>query len=188
MTRKRNFMNKQYNLLQKEIKQIISKSPVKTDLNHAKTTVKLVKQLKPNADDAFLIAALAHDIERCFLTDRRENAEKFDNYEEYKRLHAEKGAKIVSGLMKKYGFDKNFTSKVENLVKKHEFGGDKESNLLMDADTISFFIENLDNYIKDFGIEKAKKKIDFMFNRIMSEEARQIANPMYEDAIKKLGY
>lgn len=179
-------MTKHYKKFEKEIEQIISKSPVKTDLDHARTTVKLVKQLKPDADDALLIAALSHDIERCFLTDKKTKQEKFDNYELYKRRHAEKGSRIIADLMKKYNFDDNFTHKVTRLVKKHESGGDEESNILMDADTISFFIENLDHYISNFGAKTAKKKIDFMFNRIISDKAHQIAKPMYDEAIRKL--
>lgn len=180
------FIKKPIKQLENEIERIISESPVKTDLNHAKTTVKIVKQLKPDADDTLLIAALAHDIERCYLVDKENIAEKFDDYKTYKRLHAEKGSQIIAGLMKKYNFDNNFTNKVIKLVKNHESGGDDESNILMDADTISFFIENLDNYITDFGIEKTKKKIDFMFNRIVSPQARLIAKPMYDNAVNKL--
>ncbi|MCD6229900.1 MAG: DUF4202 family protein [Candidatus Diapherotrites archaeon] len=161
--------------LENEIKKIISKSPVKTDLAHAESTRKWILELKPDADSALQIAALAHDIERSYETDHYiETKEKFDNYEEHKRIHSEKSADIIVELLEKYNFDKEFISKVKHLVLKHEFGGDFESDLLMDADSMSFFEENFVQYFEKFGEEKARKKIRFMYDR-MSENVKQLA-------------
>lgn len=168
------------NSLKDEIKKIISKSPVKTDLAHSESTRKWILKLKPDADSALQIAALTHDIERAYESEYyNKTKEKFDNYQEHKRIHSEKSAKIVTELLKKHSFDKAFISKVKHLVLKHEFGGDTESNLLMDADSISFFEENFVQYFEKFGEEKTRKKIRFMYNR-MSDDAKQI--------IKKFSY
>ena len=141
--------------LENEIIKIISKSPVKTDLAHAKSAREWVVKLKPDADYALQISALAHDIERGLESDHHNKAdEKFDNYEKYKRIHSEKSAKIITKLLKKYNFEPEFISKVEHLVLRHEFGGDAESNLLMDADSLSFFKENFVQYYKKYGEEK----------------------------------
>jgi len=168
--------------LENEIIKIISKSPVKTDVAHAESTRKWVLRLKPDADLALQISALAHDIERAYESDHyNKNKEKFDNYEELKRIHSEKSAKIIVELLEKYNFDKEFISKVEHLVLKHEFGGDFESNLLMDADSLSFFEENFVQYFEKFGEEKARKKIRFMYDR-MSDNAKQLSkNIKYDD-------
>lgn len=161
--------------LENEIERIISKSPVKTDLAHARSAKKWILKLKPDADLPLQISALSHDIERSFQSDHyNRTKEIFDNYHENKRIHSEKSAKIIVGLLKKHGFEESFISKVEHLVLKHEFGGDEESNLLMDADSISFFEENFVQYFEKFGEEMARKKIRFMYNR-MSEKARQFA-------------
>jgi hypothetical protein len=160
--------------LENEILEIISKSPVKTDFFHAKSTKKWILRLKPDADYALQISALAHDIERGFKLDSKTKPkERFDNYEEYKRIHSEKSAKIIVELLKKYNFDKEFISKVEHLVLKHEVGGDIESDLLMDADSISFFEENYVQYYEIYGEEKARKKVEFMYNR-MSDKAKSL--------------
>ena len=160
--------------LENEILEIISKSPVKTDLAHAKSTRNWVLKLKPDADYALQISALAHDIERGFEPDyHNKTKEKFDNYEEHKKIHSEKSAKIITELLKKYKFDEEFITKVRHLVLKHEFGGDFESDILMDADSISFFEENFIQYFEKYGEDKARKKIRFMYNR-MSKKAQKL--------------
>ena len=88
--------------LENEILNIISKSPVKTDLFHAKSTRKWILKLKPNADYALQISALSHDIERgsepnyCNKTKK-----KFDNYKNHKLIHSEKSANIIIKLLGK---------------------------------------------------------------------------------------
>lgn len=160
--------------LEKEIKEIISKSSVKTDLAHALSTKKWIIKLKPDADIALLIAALAHDIERGVEPDYyNKTKEKFDNYEEHKRIHSEKSAKIIVELLEKYKFDEDIIKKVERLVLNHEIGGDSESDLLMDADSISFFEENFVQYYEKYGEDKARKKIRFMYDR-MSKKAQKL--------------
>ncbi len=167
--------------LENKILEIISKSPVKTDLSHAKSTRKWILKLKPDADYALQISALAHDIERGFESNyHNKTKEKFDNYKEHKRIHSEKSAKIIVELLEKHNFDKEFISKVKHLVLKHEFGGDFESNLLMDADSISFFEENFVQYNEKFGEEKTRKKIRFMYDR-MSDKAKSLVKDIQYD-------
>ncbi len=160
--------------LEKEIEAIILKSPVKTDLNHAKSTRKWILKLRPDAKDSLEIAALAHDIERGFEPNYNERSKgKFENYAEHKRIYSEKSAKIIVKLLDKYRFDEEFVSKVKRLILNHEIGGDLESDLLMDADSISFFEENFVQYYEVYGEEKTKKKIRFMYNR-MSKDAQEM--------------
>jgi hypothetical protein len=167
--------------LESEIESIVSRSIAKTDLAHARSTRKWVLKLKPDADLALQISALAHDIERGFESEKYRTNEElyrakedFDNYDKLKLIHSEKCAKIIVELLKKHGFEKPFISKVEHLVLKHEFGGDKESNILMDADSLSFFEENFLQYFEKFGEEITRRKIRFMYNR-MSGKARKLA-------------
>ncbi len=40
-----------------------------TDIFHAQRTAYWIRQLEPNADEALLVAGLAHDIERSFNGD-----------------------------------------------------------------------------------------------------------------------
>ena len=43
---------------------------------HFKRTVYWIRELKPNADEAMLIAAIAHDIERAFRKERDSQTKK----------------------------------------------------------------------------------------------------------------
>lgn len=169
--------------LKSEIEKIISNSYAETDLNHARSTRKWLLELKPNADLALRISALGHDIERGFESDRHDRAkEKFDDYVKYKHNHSKKSAEIIVRLLDKYDFGEDFISKVNHLVLNHEFGGDKESDLLMDADSISFFEENLTYYFQKCGEEKTRKKIRFMYDR-MSNKAKEIIRAFeYKDS------
>jgi len=76
------------------------------------------------------------------------------------------------------------------MILKHEFGGDEESNLIKDADSISYLEINVLQHIKKlvvvFNKNKIKRKTDWMFERISSENAKQIAKPFYKEAIKVL--
>ena len=159
--------------LEKEVESILSKSSVKTELAHARSARKWLLKLKPDADKALEIAALAHDIERGFEPNYDlKTQEKWSNYDEHKRIHSEKSANVISELLKKHGFDKKFIEKVKRLVLKHEVGGDEESDLVMDADSLSFFEENLVQYFEKYGEEKTRKKIKYMYQR-MTEKAKK---------------
>ena len=166
--------NKKFKKLEKEIEEIISKSPIETDLAHARSAKKWILELKPDADKALQIAALAHDIERGTITiEQSKTRENFSRYDEIKRIHGKLSADMIGDLLKKHEFDKLFIERVRHLVELHEFGGDEDTNTLRDADSLSFFEENFEGYLPKFGEEKLRKKIKFMFDR-MSERAKNI--------------
>jgi len=163
--------------LEREIKNIISNSPVNSDLKHAISARKWVLKLNPGADLALQIAALAHDIERGCQNESKQTTkvkEDFKNYIQLKKIHSQKSAEVIVDLLNKHEFDKSFIAKVKSLVLKHEFGGDKEADVLMDADSLSFFQENFIYYYKKYGEDKAKSKINFMYSR-MSANAKKLA-------------
>ena len=57
------------------------------------------------------------------------------------------------------------------LVENHEDGGDEEANIIRDADSLSYFEDNFDGYLKECGVERAKRKVEYMFGR-MSENGK----------------
>jgi hypothetical protein len=179
--------------IEKEIEDILSKSPIKIDPIHSKTTREWLLKLKPDADEALQIAALAHDIERAYISDEegKKGEEDSDNYIEYKKQHSQRSAKIITDMLKKHGFIEPFIKRVGKLVLNHEFGGDPESDILRDADSISFFENNLEYYLKRHGKETTKLKIKFMYDR-MSTKAKQFLKSLkyddkeLQDLLKKL--
>jgi len=148
--------------LEKEIEEIISKSPVKSDPVHSKTTRDWVLKLKPNAGYALQIAALSHDIERSF-----------------NGISAE----IITNLLKKYKYTNDFVEKVKNLVLNHEWGGSTETDILTNADSISFFEGNLEGYFEKFGEEKTRYKIKARLETMSQDAKDKIKSIRYKSKI-----
>ncbi|MDP2630893.1 MAG: DUF4202 family protein [Candidatus Uhrbacteria bacterium] len=162
------------------------------EMRHFVRTVYWLKVLLPDADEAFLVAALAHDIERAFRQEdvilRLTTAGFLDL--EFLRFHVERGAEIVADFLWSQYVEDRYIERVVMLISRHEEGGSTEQNILRDADSISFLEVNAPAFFErhhdKLGIEKVRQKIDWMYSRISSEEARLIALPLYEDAVRGL--
>ena len=122
--------------LYKKTEKFVQESFLKTSRKkskHSERTVFWLKKIYPQADEAMLIAAIAHDVERAFkenILDGIENRKKgFLDRKEMKR-HQEKGAEIIAEFLAQQNADKKIIEKVKLLVSKHEFGGDEEQNIL----------------------------------------------------------
>jgi hypothetical protein len=61
---------------------------------------------------------------------------------------------------------------------------------MMDADSVSFFETTAENFVTTKaqveGYEKIKEKLDWMFNRISSDQAKDVAEPHYKKWITEL--
>ena len=184
--------------LYKKVKKFVIDSFIKAGskiIKHHPRTAYWVKKLRPDADEALLIAAVAHDIGRGF-TGRWEETLEFIKKSKKGALdkrflenHQKRSAEIIGKFLEKEGGDKKLIKRVKMLVSKHEIGGNKDQNLLKDADSLSFFENNIDGTIEmipQIGKEKVREKINWMYNRITSRKAKQIAKPWYQKAIKKL--
>lgn len=182
---------KLYNKTDKFVERAFGKNGMK----HFRRTVFWVKKLCPEADEAMLIAAISHDLERAFRKDsigHAKDSEKGFLDNEHLKIHQKDGARIIYDFLIEKGADKIFASRVMGLVEAHEVGGNKEQNILKDADSISFFENNAGHFVEEkarrLGREKVKEKFDWMFNRITSKKAKKISRHWYERAIKELGY
>ena len=161
---------------------------------HLIRTLYWLEQLRPDADEALRIAAVSHDIERAFRRKYvKEIVKKPGGLTStiYFKKHENRGAEILGDYLKKQGARKNLINKVKMLVSRHERGGNDDQNLLKDADSIGFFEiyangELISEMIKHIGKKEAKRKIDFMYNRITSDEAKQITKKWYDKIIVDL--
>jgi hypothetical protein len=103
-----------------------------------------------------------------------------------------RSAKYLEQFLQERGHDSKLIEKVKRLVTRHEVGGDEESNLIKDADSISFFECNVPIYIQRNGIEKARFKIKYMFDRVTSNKAKGIiknikySDPKIDQLVKEL--
>ncbi|KKQ40262.1 MAG: hypothetical protein US58_C0022G0011 [Candidatus Magasanikbacteria bacterium GW2011_GWA2_37_8] len=182
-----------YNQVEKFVIDSFNKINKSEEIKHFLRTVYWLKELKPDTDEALLTAAVSHDIERAFRQkdmDDKKTAVGFAGVEYYK-THELRGAEIVVDFLKKQNVQNDFIERVSMLISQHEEGGNDDQNLLKDADCISFFENNVSFFVSGSeltasSVKKVKHKLDWMFDKITSEQAEQIAKPFYEDAIKVL--
>lgn len=166
------------------------KKDAKLRLKHYENTVIWIKELKPNASQALLTAGFAHDIDRAFSKSRIPLYKKGTSMieKDFLEKHEKNGSKIIKEFLTKINAPREFINNVCYLIAHHETGGNEEANLLKDADSISFFDVNLKilrTWI-NLGVPRkiVKEKIDWMYNRITSKEAKKIVKPWYEKARK----
>jgi hypothetical protein len=161
-------------------------------IKHLLRTAYWLKKIYPKADEAMLIAAVTHDIERAFRKD--DTLKRLEQLSyiavEILRPHEEQGAEVISSYLKQWGANDQLIDKVKMLVSRHEEGGTDEQNIIKDADSVSFFENQIEYFLttllKKDGKEKIKEKLDWMFDRITSEKAKKFSKKWYEEAISKL--
>lgn len=156
---------------------------------HFERAVYWLEQFLPDCTDAHRVAAYAHDVERAFRpADKKEPDDYLDK--EFLTYHQEQGAEIMKDFLTKENQSEDFIATVAHIISKHEFGGDEIQNAMMDADSVSFFETNAENFVHKKaaieGYEKVKAKLDWMFERIVSEQARGEAQGNYERLIGEL--
>jgi len=166
--------------IKRRIEEIVAQSKVPEDPLHAKNTLEWLLKLKPDADIALQIAALGHDVERA-IEERKIKRENFSDYDEFKRAHASNSAQILKEIMIECGADEELMNDVVDLVKKHEWGGDERANLVMYADTLSFFEINLPFYFKRNGLEETRRRFFWGYRKLPEKFKKLLENFNYSD-------
>lgn len=153
--------------LKGEITRVISRSRVPEDPAHAQNTLSWLLKLEPDPDEALQIAALGHDIERA-MESRKVQRENFPDFDAFKAAHAKNSARILREKMQEYDLGQELVAEVFRLVLHHETGGDPRSDLIRDADGLSFFEVNLPYYFEREGAEKALERSRWGYGRLSS--------------------
>ena len=158
---------------------------------HFERTVFWVKELNPNADEAMLIAAYSHDVQRAFkeLSFVEMFKDKELNDPEILEHHQSEGARIMWVFLFGQGYGELSAQRVYDMISRHEDGGSEESNLIKDADSISYFETIAIAHIahaKELGKEKIKRKLEYMHHRITSGEAKKAAFNKYQEVMRIL--
>lgn len=178
--------SKLYNLTE----QWLSDHSKPRQMKHFTRTADWVKELKPDADEAMLIAALAHDANRVFKGDILPKINENLHEPDYLLIHQSGGADIVGSFLKKNGADGDLINRVKMLIAKHEEGGNDDQNVIKDADSISFFENNIEHFLETkidaYGYDNVKDKFNWMYNRITSDVAKNIVQIWYQNAVKSL--
>ncbi len=159
--------------VERRIAHVIGHSSVPEDPTHSGNTLEWLLELDPKADAALRIAALGHDIERA-IEGRKVRRGDFPTYDAFKAAHARNSARILTDILKQCGVeDEPFSREVCRLVRRHEVGGDPRSDLLVDADSISYFDVNLPLYFERNTWEETRRRCTWGYLRL-SERAKRI--------------
>jgi hypothetical protein len=161
------------------IRSIISRSRVPEDPRHAESTVAWVFRLMPEAEQALLLAALCHDIDRA-IDSSRVQKDCFQSFDEFKAAHALNSAEIVGEILVECGVDEGVRAEVCRLVRLHETGGDERADVLRNADAISYFQDNLPLYFARNGWVETKRRALWGFSRISPELRPIVARFSFE--------
>lgn len=162
------------------IRAIISGSSVPEDPIHAENTLDWLLKLDPEADQALQIAALAHDIDRAVEAQKVRRAD-FSDYNAFKVAHAHNGARILRAILNKCGVSKSIAEEACRLVILHEVGGDSRSDLLKDADSISYFEVNLPWYYQREGREETIRRCNWGYRRLSARMKEVVKTITHED-------
>jgi len=161
------------------IKNQIAKSEIPEDFAHSKDTVKWLVKIKPDADVNLKIAALGHDIERS-LGHKKVKREDYNSYDEFKKAHSLNSSRIIAGIMKKFNTNQELIDDVYNLIANHETGGDKRSDILKYADSISFFNVNLPYYFERNTEEETRRRCIWGLKRLPKALQKQVFDFEYD--------
>lgn len=156
---------------------------------HLVRTRDWVLELEPQASEALRLAALTHDMERHFPGGPEwDAATQRPDDEDYNRVHSERSARIVGEFLRKEEVEEALVAEVERLVSAHEFGGWHDADVLQAADSISWLETNRDLPLRwieegrcDAGWARAKHR--WSYERIRIRRARELAQPLYEEAL-----
>jgi hypothetical protein len=156
---------------------------------HLRRTADWVDVIDPNANVALRLAALTHDMERHFPGGPVLNpATTPPDDEAYLIEHSERSAQIVGEWLKDNGAADALVLDTTRLILAHEIGGTADENVLQAADSLAFLEVNADLMVRWFregrcDRERARQQLTYMYERITLERARELARPLYEEAL-----
>jgi hypothetical protein len=144
------------------------------EFNHALCVLFWVNKLTAQPSYSLQAAALLHDCDRLF-PERRRKFSDYNNYDEYKKAHANAAAVIAREILPAAGIDEESVELIARLIASHESGGFAEADILRDADSLAFFDKNLFEYIHEKGWATTKEKVIFMSERLGKQAKKLLA-------------
>lgn len=166
-----------------------------SNAEHLVKTEGWLLRLKPDASEALILAALTHDMERAFPgpDSPRQHPSARASDPAYNLAHSQRSARIVAAFLREQEADSALVDEVAELIRAHEYGGWPEANLLQAADSLSFLEVNVALFLRwlaqparGLAPEHIRDKFDWMYERIQIAEARVLATPLYEAALRQL--
>lgn len=174
--------------LETRIRAAIAGSDVPEDPTHAEDTLAWLLHIDPTAGDALRLAALGHDIDRA-VPEKTRRAD-FEDYDAFKAAHARRSAELLRSMFVEAGAAPGLVEHVCELVERHEVGGTIDSDLLQDADSLSFFTNNLPAYLSREGEAEALSRCTWGLRRLSPRgrallRARDFDDPVVAAILRK---
>lgn len=139
----------------------------------------------PAATEPVRLAALTHDMERHFPGGPISDPGRHGPADPaYNAAHQERSARIVGDWLVDEGADVDLVERVRQLIRRHEFGGDAEQDLVQAADSLSWLETKADlpiGWLRDgrCDVPRALAQVDWMRDRLRLERARELAGPLH---------
>ncbi len=162
------------------IREIVAGSRVPEDPRHAEDTLAWLRTLAPQADQSIQLAALAHDIDRAVEAQKVRRAD-YEDYDVFKAAHAQHGAQMLQAILERCAVAQPIADEACRLVRLHEIGGDPRSDLLKDADSISYFKVNLPLYYQREGWEETLRRSLWGYRRLSASMQKIAQNITYDN-------
>lgn len=156
-------------------------------IKHHQRVIYWIKQLKSDADEILLTAAIMHDVERAFYGDWKAGSTNLQKIKKHQDLCALEAGKFLE----REGVEKDKADKIKDLIAHHQEKSDGDQGILCDADAMTYLetraLEHTRTY-KEKGKtkEEIEDKIEYNFKRIFSNEAVEIARKWYNEALEEL--
>ncbi len=165
--------------VRRRIGEVIAGSSVPEDPAHSLNTLEWLLKFEPDADEALQLAALGHDIDRAVEASKVLRAD-FADYDDFKTAHAKHSAEMLLEILQQCGVgDPALAEELYRLVCVHEVGGDARSDLLMDADSLSYFDVNLPLYRARNSRKETLRRCLWGYERL-SPRARSIVAQLHQ--------
>jgi HD domain-containing protein len=148
-------------------------------------------ELDPHLGEPVRIAALTHDVERMVPGGPSKDPSLPPDDVSYINAHSERSAELVAGWLSDHGAGEPLIAMVRELILLHEWGGTPEADIVQAADSIAFLEVNpavVLLWLQEGRAtpEQARAKLEWMFDRIRVDRARELAAPYYRLAIRAL--
>jgi hypothetical protein len=154
-----------------------------------------LRRIDPHATEAMLLAILTHDMERAFPgpDSPKQDPSLGPDDPIYNQAHSQRSARIVSMFLREQHVPETLVMEVARLIEVHEVGGWSEADWVQAADSLSFLEVNIDFFLglinapeNGWTFAEVRAKFDWMYQRIKIATARELATPLYEQALHKL--
>ena len=146
---------------------------------HAAMASAWVRRLRPDADEALLLAAHGHHVRRWEIP-RDAEPEGRAGYLRWKRRLQQHHADVLGGILAEVGYPPETIERVQQLVRKERLRADPDARTIEDALTLVFletqFAELADRLDEEHMVDVVAKTL-----RKMSDDGRQAALAFHLD-------